>query len=75
MITAYFVKKIAEDNPDKYWYRIVGDNVIDKESNQVVGSLDAFVPVLRKKMYIGCIKTEYLIFIRNILQFLYPGLH
>ena len=38
MITAYFVKKIAEDNPDKYWYRIDGDNVIDKESNQVVGS-------------------------------------
>ena len=51
MITAYFVKKIAEDNPDKYWYRIDGDNVIDKESNQVVGSLDAFVSILRKKMH------------------------
>ena len=51
MITAYFVKKIAEDNPDKYWYRIDGNNVIDKESNQVVGSLDTFVSLLRKKMH------------------------
>ena len=30
MITSYFVKKIAEDNPDKYWYRIDDNNVIDK---------------------------------------------
>lgn len=51
MITAYFVKKIAEDNPDKYWYRIDGNNVIDKESNQVVGSLGTFVSLLRKKMH------------------------
>ncbi|MBR1373504.1 hypothetical protein IJ556_03525 [bacterium] len=51
MISQYDVKRCAEKNSDAWYYVDENNNVVDKTSKEVVGTLADLTTVLRKKLH------------------------
>lgn len=51
MISQYDVIRYAKNNPEKSWFRIEEKNVIDKETNEVVCSLEKLTQYIKESMH------------------------
>lgn len=51
MVNKYDVKQFAEKYPEKCWYVVNDDMIVNKETNKSMCHIDEFVNMMRKKMH------------------------